>query len=38
MGNSLACCGKNDTDPNNLDTGKLGQYSGPSKLRAIIRI
>lgn len=38
MGNSLACCGKNEADPNNLDTGKLNQYNGPAKLRSIIRI
>ena len=38
MGNSLACCGKNESDPNNLDTTKLGNYQGATKLRSIIRI
>lgn len=38
MGNSFACCGKSDVDPNNLDTTKFQNYQGPSKLRAIIRL
>ena len=38
MGNSFACCGKNDQDPNNLDTTKLGNYHGAAKLRMIVKI
>ena len=37
MGNSLACCGKNDADPNNLDTFKKDNLSS-DKIRMIIRI
>ena len=38
MGNSFACCGKNDQDSNNLDTAKLGNYHGAAKLRMIVKI
>lgn len=38
MGNTFACCGKSDVDPNNLDTSRFQNYQGPSKLRAIIKV
>ncbi len=38
MGNSFACCGKNDADPNNVDTNKLSDTKGGIKIRAIVKV
>ena len=38
MGNSLACCGKSDSDPNNLDTNFNKDFQHPNKMRYIIKI
>ena len=38
MGNSLACCGKSDSDPNNINTEFGGEFKSASKLRQIIKI
>jgi hypothetical protein len=39
MGNSLACCGSNEEDPNNMTTGNLGRdLHSPDKIRMIIKI
>jgi IQ calmodulin-binding motif len=38
MGNSLACCGKNDSDPNNINTELGKEQSNSAKMRAIVKI
>ena len=39
MGNSLACCGSNDNDPNNMNTDNLVKdLHSADKIRMIIRI
>lgn len=38
MGNSLACCGKSESDPNNINTDLGREYNSGAKLRAIIKI
>lgn len=37
MGSSIACCGKSDSDPNNINT-ELGRDFSGAKLKSIIRI
>lgn len=38
MGNSFACCGKSDTDPNNINTELGREFNSGAKLRYIIKI
>lgn len=39
MGNGMACCGKQDDDPNNLNTATLGKDKHSlNKLRMIVKI
>ena len=39
MGNSLACCGSNEQDPNNMDTNNfVKDLHSADKIRMIIRI
>jgi hypothetical protein len=40
MGNAMACCGKNDPDPNNINTAGFGgdTKGGHLKIAQIIKI
>ena len=38
MGNSLACCGKNEADPNNFKVDEFNNLKGSDKIRMIIKI
>ena len=39
MGQTLACCGKNETDPNNMNTDNFQRhFQERDKLRLIIKI
>ena len=37
MGNAMACCGKNESDPNNFKVDDFSNIKG-DKLRMIIRL
>jgi hypothetical protein len=38
MGSTLACCGKSDSDPNNINTDLIKDFNSSAKLKSIIRI
>lgn len=38
MGSSLACCGKSDSDPNNINTELGKDFNSGAKLKYIIKI
>jgi len=38
MGNSMACCGKSEADPNNINTELGRDYNSGAKLKSVIKI
>jgi hypothetical protein len=38
MGNAMTCCGKSDSDANNINTGTLQGLSSAERIRVIVKI